>query len=103
FISDSGAFTDGPASERVLKVFGVAAPGLLAGQPFPSTARSTFPIPGDLNSDGGVDIQDVTLSLRLALGISPASAIQKAVGDASGDGLLGLKDTTLLLRKSLGM
>jgi sugar lactone lactonase YvrE len=36
FIAESGAFPGGgPYDERVLKVFGVAAPGLLAGMPFP--------------------------------------------------------------------
>jgi hypothetical protein len=38
-ISDGGyGRTDGlGANERVLKVFGAAAPGLLAGKPFPSS------------------------------------------------------------------
>jgi hypothetical protein len=34
-ISDTGYFGGAPDMGRVLKVFGVAAPGLIAGMPFP--------------------------------------------------------------------
>jgi len=57
---------------------------------------------GDLNADGKVNVQDATLSLRIAVGsITPTDA-QKAAGDVNHDGKWNVQDTTLILRFAVG-
>jgi hypothetical protein len=54
---------------------------------------------GDLNNDGIVDISDVILELRIALGIDP----QVPCSDINGDGVVDISDVILTLRMALGL
>ena len=54
---------------------------------------------GDLNNDGVVDISDVILELRIALGIDP----QVPCSDINGDGIVDISDVILTLRMALGL
>jgi len=57
---------------------------------------------GDLNGDGKVNVQDATLSLRIAVGVITPTDAQKAAGDVNHDGKWNVQDTTLILRKAVG-
>jgi hypothetical protein len=57
---------------------------------------------GDLNGDGSINIQDATLSLRMAVGLTQPSADQQVSGDVNGDGNLNIQDTTLILQFAVG-
>jgi hypothetical protein len=54
---------------------------------------------GDLNHDGLVDISDVILELRIALGLDP----QVPCADINGDGVVDISDVILTLRMALGL
>jgi hypothetical protein len=56
---------------------------------------------GDLNGDGKVNVQDATLSLRIAVGQLPPPG-QEIAGDVNHDGKLNVQDTTLILRFAVG-
>ncbi|GFO56428.1 hypothetical protein GMSM_34350 [Geomonas sp. Red276] len=66
---------------------------------------------GDLNGDGAVDLADVLLAMKLAVGGAPTSAVHLARGDvgplAAGkprcDGRIDVGDVTVLLRKTVGL
>ena len=55
---------------------------------------------GDTNDDEVVDISDVILCLRMAIGIDPAD-IESA--DMNGDGIIDISDVILILRKAIGL
>jgi hypothetical protein len=57
---------------------------------------------GDLNNDGKINVQDATLSLRIAVGSLTATDAQKAAGDVNHDGKWNVQDTTLILRRAVG-
>jgi hypothetical protein len=59
---------------------------------------------GDLNGDAAVNVQDATLSLRLAIGLltDPTDA-QKTAGDVNEDGKWNIQDTTLILQVAVGL
>jgi hypothetical protein len=90
----------------VVYLRGVAQP-LVVGSPSPFIVGSgTPPTPsvtqGDLTGDGKVNVQDATLSLRIAVGSITATDAQKAAGDVNGDGKVNVQDTTLILRRAVG-
>lgn len=69
---------------------------------------------GDLNGDGRLDLRDVVIALRIAIGLSPASPVQLQVGDVApvqqfaearkiGDGKITLADVQRLLRRAVGI
>jgi hypothetical protein len=58
---------------------------------------------GDLNGDGNVNVQDATLSLRIAVGLLTPSDAQKAADDANHDGKWNVQDATLILRAAVGL
>jgi len=60
------------------------------------------PALGDLNGDGKVNVQDATLSLRIAVGVITPTDAQKAAGDVNHDGKWNVQDTTLILRRAVG-
>lgn len=66
--------------------------------------RSTIPncLPGDLNHNGRVEVQDATISLRLAVASYPGTDDQKIVGDINQDGRLNIRDTLLILQYVVG-
>ena len=89
---------------RVRKVFGIAAPGLLAGAPFPagSPPGPGGLISGDLNFNGKVEWEDAILSLQMVIGRIVATEVQRKAGDLNEDGILDIRDTMLLLRRAVG-
>jgi len=70
-------------------------------------------LPGDLNGDGRVNVSDVTIALRIAVGLQAAVPAQTAAGDvapkpgtggrAFGDGVIDVKDVTRILRRAVGL
>jgi hypothetical protein len=58
---------------------------------------------GDLNGDGNVNVQDATLSLRIAVGLLTPTDAQKAAGDVNKDGKWNVQDATLILRAAVGL
>ncbi|MCD6221883.1 hypothetical protein J7K25_06980, partial [bacterium] len=55
---------------------------------------------GDINGDGGVDISDVILCLRMAIGLDTPDP---AVADMNDDGTVDISDVILVLRKAVGL
>lgn len=53
---------------------------------------------GDLNHDTYIDISDVILCLRMAIGLDPVDAL----GDMNNDGNVDIADVILILRKVIG-
>lgn len=53
-------------------------------------------IPGDINSDGNVDLKDVTLIRRLVTGYNVTA--NKSAADVNGDGEITMKDVVLIRR-----
>lgn len=53
-------------------------------------------IPGDINSDGTIDLKDVTLVRRLVTGYSVTA--NKLAADVNGDGEITMKDVVLIRR-----
>jgi hypothetical protein len=54
---------------------------------------------GDINRDGSVDISDVILVLRIALGLDT----EDSCGDMNFDNVLDISDVILTLRVALGL
>jgi len=57
---------------------------------------------GDLNGDSKINVQDATLSLRIAVGSLTPTDAQKTAGDVNHDGKWNVQDTTLILRRAVG-
>jgi len=57
---------------------------------------------GDVNNDGRIDVQDVTLVTRHVIGIEDLSASQMEAADVNGDGQINVQDVTLVMQKALG-
>jgi len=53
---------------------------------------------GDINSDGKVDISDVILCLRMAIGLDPVNV---NFADMNGDGEADITDVILILRQAI--
>ena len=80
--------TDGDGSgSAVVDIGAFETPGIQAG------------ILGDINKDGQVDISDVILDLRIALGLDD----QQPCSDINGDGGVDISDVILTLRMALGL
>jgi len=65
-----------------------------------TTSFTTKQINGDLNGDGSVDISDVILCLRMAIGLDPVNV---NLADMNGDGEVDITDVILILRKAIGL
>ena len=57
-------------------------------------------IPGDLDRSGDVDISDVILCLRMAIGLDPVNA---NLADMNNDGVVDISDVIKILRKAIGL
>jgi parallel beta-helix repeat protein len=57
---------------------------------------------GDVNADGGVNIQDVILTVNFALGKTVPSADQFRLADYNADGTINVLDIILIVNKALG-
>lgn len=69
----------------------------------PSVEISLFGVgrkKGDINKDGGVDISDVILCLRMAIGLDP---VNLTISDMNSDSLIDISDVILILRKAIGL
>jgi hypothetical protein len=71
------------------------------------TVVRAAPGTGDVNGDGKVDLADVILAQRIALGLITPTAEQKAAADVAPlgdpDGVIDAADVALILRKALGI
>ena len=85
------------ANHRILKVVGIAAPGLIAGKPFP------LPAPGDVNRDGKINVQDAVLVLRFTVKLETLAADQLKAADLSGDEKVDVRDAIAILRKAVNI
>ena len=65
-----------------------------------SEHRLILDLKGDINLDGVVDISDVILCLRMAIGLDP---VDKNLADMNNDGLVDISDVILILRKAVGL
>ena len=65
--------------------------------------NTTVFLPGDVNSNGTVDICDVVLCNRIYVGVENATAEQIQAGDVDGNGRIDLSDSMTILRKLVGM
>jgi sugar lactone lactonase YvrE len=91
--ADGNLFIADTENNRIRKVIGVAAPGLLAGVPFPGS--------GDVVRDGQVNIGDALRALRAAISVLTLSLEEQAFADVNGDQQIDLKDVILILHKAL--
>ncbi|MCD6408459.1 hypothetical protein J7L87_05355, partial [bacterium] len=64
------------------------------------TSFTTKEEKGDINGDGGVDISDVILCLRMAIGLDP---VNPEIADMNNDGTVDISDVILVLRKAIGL
>jgi hypothetical protein len=64
------------------------------------TSFTTKQINGDLNGDDSIDISDVILCLRMAIGLDPVNV---NLADMNGDGEVDISDVILILRKAIGL
>lgn len=78
-------------------VTGRVASGTYASSTLTVTATITGGVPGDVNGDGLLSIQDVTVLLGYI-----ARGEYIAAGDLNGDGVVSIQDVTLLLKKIAG-
>jgi len=71
------------------------------------TVVRAAPGTGDVNGDGNVDLADVILAQRIALGLITPTAEQKAAADVAPlgdpDGVIDAADVALILRRALGI
>jgi len=58
---------------------------------------------GDVNDDGRIDVQDVTLVTRHVMGIESLSVSQMEAADVNADGNVDIQDITLITQRTLGM
>lgn len=55
---------------------------------------------GDINADGKIDISDVILCLRMAVGLDP---VNLTLADMNNDGTVDISDVIFVLRKAVGL
>lgn len=76
--------------------------GSADGTAIPATCLVTvYTEPGDVNCDGFVDINDVTLLISVVLG-EDVSSFKRANADLNDDDILDINDVTMLIRHILG-
>lgn len=61
------------------------------------------PIPGDVNRDGEVTLDDALLAMRYVLGLAELTDEQLALADVNGDGEVSMLDALMILRKTMGI
>ncbi|HEY3285312.1 MAG TPA: hypothetical protein VGN26_23820 [Armatimonadota bacterium] len=83
-------------NQRIRKVHGVAAPGLLAGQPLPA-------LRGDVDLDGALSIGDVGPALRVLVGLDQPNELPRRARDVNADGRFTVMDVVALLRTLAGI
>jgi len=58
---------------------------------------------GDVNGDGKVSIPDVTIALRIAVGVQTGTPDQIKAGDLNGNGKIEIAEVTKILRFAVGL
>jgi len=58
---------------------------------------------GDINRNGTIDVQDVALVMRSALGLTDLDNLQLFLADVNGDQVVNVVDVSLIMQKSLGL
>lgn len=58
---------------------------------------------GDINGDGEVNVQDVTLTMRHVLELETLDSEQQKRADVNGDGEINVLDVTLIMQYALGL
>ena len=58
---------------------------------------------GDINGYGRIDVNDVVLAMRHALGMESLDGERKVRADVNGDGAVNVQDVSLIMQKSLGL
>jgi hypothetical protein len=96
-----------PGGPNVLAIQGrqtFGSAGIVSGDVILSVAPKTPPAPlrGDVNGDGRIGVDDVTLALRIAVGLETPSTAQVAAGDLLRHGRIDIQDTNLLLGAVVG-
>lgn len=61
------------------------------------------PLPGDIDQDGTVSLEDAQLALRTALGIQKLINIEQQIADVDQDSQITLEDAQLILQAALGI
>jgi hypothetical protein len=72
---------------------GVAVSLLVTGNPS---------LPGDINGDGSVNIQDIIFLINFILGTDDPDTGEFNAADMNGDGVLNIQDIILLVNSILG-
>ncbi|HSW36713.1 MAG TPA: dockerin type I repeat-containing protein, partial [Candidatus Limnocylindrales bacterium] len=69
-----------------------------------SAATVTPGDPADVNNDGRINVQDISLVMRHVLALPPLlTAGQVSIADVDGNGVVNVLDVTLIMRRSLGL
>ena len=68
-----------------------------------STVHLQAVVRGDLTGDGRVSVADVTVALRISVGLAAPSAAQLAAGDLDGSGQISIAEVQRILRAALGL
>jgi len=62
----------------------------------------SFPVRGDVNGDGNVNLKDVILTLQVISGINPSQNVYQAA-DVNGDGKIGLSEAIFIMQRISGL
>jgi YVTN family beta-propeller protein len=79
---------------------GVAVGVLPPEPPTPTATATPAPCAGDCRGDGSVDVGDLVLAVRIALGQDALAACSRA--DANGDGVLTVDELVVAASNALG-
>ena len=85
---------------KPLKSLSVSLLSLLMIFLFVTPTASAFTL-DDLNSDGRIDVQDVTFLIKHILGFTTLTENQQKVADINDDGVINIQDVTLIMHKVL--
>ncbi len=58
---------------------------------------------GDINRDGKINVQDVTMIMQHVLGLKDLSEKEKILADVNGDDAINVQDAALIMQKALGL
>lgn len=69
----------------------------------PEADPETGIAPGDINSDGFIDVRDIALVMQYVLNLVELDENQQLAADVNGDGKIDVKDVTLMMQYALGL
>ena len=95
---------NGPQTpENGLATKGDAVSGGVRFNPWLDSPAGALAAPGDVNSDGKVNVLDATIALLLAVGVSTPTRTQLSAADLNDDLKLDVKDAVLVLKRAVGL